>query len=162
MATIYYKKYDRDFDQFTEVTEIDINNYVLFANDACNDLNKLFRAYNHLEIPVGHPLRGACEEAEHTSMSVGDVVEIDGTYFYCASSGWDVVLTKQDHRFLALRARRLEHSARHISDQYLDCMDKADVALCMEYILSVEDIYAEIHGMIALEWQQELVYKYNK
>jgi hypothetical protein len=161
-ATIYYKKHQRDFNQFTEVTEIDINDYVLFANDVCTDLDKLFGAYNHLEIPVGHPLRGACEDAEHTSMSVGDVVEIDGVYYYCASSGWTVVLTKQDHRILALRARRLEHNARPISDQYLDSMNKHDLALSLEYLLGCDNLFETVHGSTLIELQEDIAHLYDR
>lgn len=32
----------------------------------------------------------------HTSMSVGDIIVIDGTYYYCANFGWDVLFQDEE------------------------------------------------------------------
>tara|TARA_R100000742_G_C4273044_1_gene92466 strand:+ start:346 stop:684 length:339 start_codon:yes stop_codon:yes gene_type:complete len=63
--------------------------------DEC-EIDYIFFAMNGFEsnpLSVGHPTGGLQDWMEevgigHTSMSVGDVVSINGTYYACARSGW--------------------------------------------------------------------------
>jgi hypothetical protein len=98
-ANIYYRKNN----PFMVPEKVEIKDYQLvckypiFRAPGHKDeviLETLFRLFNWVDEgfqPTDKEIGFDRGEARHTSMSVGDVVEISGKTYICASFGWEKV-----------------------------------------------------------------------
>ena len=75
--------FDRSFDRTFESDNFQYYNHV--ANVATDDMEEAFFAMNMWEGAAVEKL-GPC-----SSMSVGDILDVDGTLFRCASMGFDEI-----------------------------------------------------------------------
>lgn len=73
-----------------ETDYVEILTFPLYGDVEENTiLEEIFADFNMDEHPfVKYPLPNNCH---HTSMSVGDIVQIDSNYYICQSSGWKLI-----------------------------------------------------------------------
>lgn len=57
-------------------------------------LELLFEQTNLYQGPLWEQLQPLPDDRDHTALSVGDTITLDGVMFECKSRGWDVVRTK--------------------------------------------------------------------
>lgn len=100
-AKIYYRK-----EMFPRTKEVDMKDYVLVSTrelaapdrEDSHVLEDIFGIYNWID-PTFQPdsLNSNFNRngADHTSMSVGDIVDIDGKYYHCEVAGWREIDVKE-------------------------------------------------------------------
>ena len=87
--------------QISHVNRSVISYETYSTTEALNAIFTIMNSYEGNPLSNGHSTGGlqswVCDERVHTSMSVGDVVELEGTYYLCAPIGWPNIGTFDDH-----------------------------------------------------------------
>lgn len=90
--TIHWSAFDEYADQFRPGTRPGVtktfDTTVTRRNDDKEMLELLFEATNLYTGPLWDAMQPLPEDRSHTALSVGDVVELDGTPYRCATFGW--------------------------------------------------------------------------
>jgi len=92
--TIHWTAFDEYADQFRPgtrpgVTKTFNTEGIPVGWDDYYMLEALFVATNTYEGPLWDDMQPLPEDRSHTALSVGDVVELDGTPYRCATFGWN-------------------------------------------------------------------------